>query len=127
MARCETCGHDPDDDDALRALAVAKGAELEAMQTLVGLMQQSEDDRVRAGAADRVLKYAGVREPEPVAVTSPERLIEAMTPEELTIFVETKEWPDRFKPQLARLALHLLGPPARHPARKSLTGAPGSD
>ena len=85
------------------ALAIFKSQAVGAARRLVRIAKHSLDDRVKFQANLALLKLGGVREPEPMRVESPERIIDAMTAEELDAFTKDGVFPERFSDQLARL------------------------
>ena len=78
-------------------------ARAEAPQAMKRLIQQSRlerDPKVRLASNQAVLKYAGVEPARKLEVTTPDRILEQMTPEELALFAAHRKWPSRFREAL---------------------------
>jgi hypothetical protein len=76
---------------------IAKAAAPAAMRQIVKLSATCQDPRTRLHAAKSVLTYAGVEPPARIEVTTPERILDQMTAEELARFAAHKVWPERFR------------------------------
>jgi hypothetical protein len=89
-------------------LAMAKAEAVGAFRRVLGQSKLSPDEKVRFNANVLLMKLAGIREPAPAAIETPERLIDMMTAEEAEVFSTTGEFPERFADQLARLTTAVL-------------------
>lgn len=78
-------------------VTMAKAAAPGAMRQVVKLSTTSQDPRTRLHASRTVLQYAGVEPPKRIEVTTPERVLDQMTAEELARFAERRVWPERFR------------------------------
>jgi hypothetical protein len=107
---------------------VAKAAASGAMKRIVEMSARERDPRTRLQANKAVLQYAGVEPPKRLEITTPDRVIEQMTAEELEALAERRVWPSRFRevlraflPAPAQAAIDVTPPPS---ARRG-TIAPG--
>ncbi len=82
---------------ATEPITVAKAAAPSAMRQVVKLSTTSQDPRTRLQASKAVLSYAGVEPPHRIEITTPERLLDQMTAEELARFATRRIWPERFR------------------------------
>lgn len=90
-------------------LAKFKEAAPEAVDVMIATMRQKKDPKLAHAAAKDVIAASGFHAPKPPTTEeSPERLIDLMTAEEARHFADTGEFPDRFKDQLARLAVNVI-------------------
>lgn len=90
-------------------LAKFKEAAPEAVDVMIATMRNKKDPKLAHAAAKDVIAASGFHAPKPPTTEeSPERLIDLMTAEEARHFADTGEFPDRFKDQLARLAVNVL-------------------
>jgi len=97
-------------EKALRAKITRAGdyepltaARAEAPKAMARMIQQSRverDPRVRLAAHQAILKYAGVEPARKLEVTTPDRILEQMTPDELALFAAKRLWPARFRDTL---------------------------
>jgi len=78
-------------------VTMAKAAAPGAMRQVVKLSSHSQDPRTRLSASKAVLQYAGVEPPRRIEVTTPERVLDQMTADELARFAERRVWPERFR------------------------------
>lgn len=85
---------------ATEPTTMAKAAAPGAMRQVVKLSSTSQDPRTRLSASRTVLQYAGVEPPRRIEVTTPERVLDQMTAEELARFAERRVWPERFREML---------------------------
>jgi|SRR5215831_1629323 len=76
---------------------IAKTAAPDAMRRIVRQSQAERDPRTRLAANQAVLKYAGVEPPKRLEITTPDRVIEQMTADELEALAERRVWPARFR------------------------------
>jgi hypothetical protein len=76
---------------------VAKAASSGAMKRIVDMSVRERDPRTRLNANKAVLQYAGVEPPKRLEITTPDRVIEQMTAEELEALAERRVWPARFR------------------------------
>jgi hypothetical protein len=76
---------------------LAKAASSGAMKRIIDISCRERDPRTRLNANKAVLQYAGVEPPQRLEITTPDRVIEQMTAEELEALAERKVWPGRFK------------------------------
>ena len=84
--------------------AVAKANAPGAMRKIVKLSRGSDDDRVALQASKDVLSYAGYQPPKKIEISF-FSVIDKMDAEEQIHYAETGEFPDRFEPELAQLAV----------------------
>lgn len=90
-------------------LAKFKEAAPEAVDKMLETMRNRKDPKLAYQAAKDVIAASGFHAPKPPTTEeSPERLIDLMTAEEARHFADTGEFPDRFKDQLARLAVNVI-------------------
>jgi hypothetical protein len=107
---------------ATEPVTLAKAAAPTAMRQVVKLSTTSQDPRTRLQASKAVLSYAGVEPPHRIEVTTPERILDQMTAEELARFAERRIWPERFRDVLRAF---LPAPPApAAPAAIDVTPTP---
>lgn len=99
---------------AAEPVTMAKAAAPGAMRQVVKLSSTSQDPRTRLSASRTVLQYAGVEPPKRIEVTTPERVLDQMTADELARFAERRVWPERFR-ELLRAFLPAPGQPHPHP------------
>lgn len=78
-------------------VVLAKSAAHGAMARLIKQSENERDPRVRLAANQAVLKYAGIEPPKRLEITTPDRVIEQMTAEELEDLAERRVWPARFR------------------------------
>lgn len=71
-----------------------------AMRRLVAQAKQERDPKVRLAANQAILRYAGVEPAKKVEFTTPDRVLEQMTPQELAAFAASRIWPERFRSAL---------------------------
>jgi len=76
---------------------IAKAAAPTSMRQIVKLSHTSQDPRTRLQASKAILTYAGVEPPTRIEVTTPERVLDQMTAEELARFAAHRIWPERFR------------------------------
>jgi hypothetical protein len=76
---------------------VAKAAAPGAMKRIVDQGIRERDPRTRLQANKAILQYAGVEPPKRLEITTPDRVIEQMTAEELEALAERRVWPARFR------------------------------
>lgn len=76
---------------------IAKAAAPDAMRRIVRQSATERDPRTRLAANVRVLQFAGVEPPRKLEITTPDRVLEQMTPLELEQLAEHRLWPARFK------------------------------
>jgi hypothetical protein len=76
---------------------VAKAAASGAMKRIVDQGIRERDPRTRLQANKAILQYAGVEPPKRLEITTPDRVIEQMTAEELEALAERRVWPARFR------------------------------
>jgi len=96
---------------AAEPVTMAKAAAPGAMKQVVRLSNTSQDPRTRLAASKSILQYAGVEPPRRVEITTPERVLDQMTADELARFAERRVWPERFR-ELLRAFLPAPGAPA---------------
>ena len=80
-----------------------QAARAEAPKAMARMIQQSRterDPRVRLQAHQAVLKYAGVEPARKLEITTPDKILDQMTPDELALFAAKRLWPARFKEAL---------------------------
>src|SRR5262244_2053242 len=82
---------------AAEPVTMAKAAAPGAMRQVVKLSSHCQDPRTRLNASKTVLQYAGVEPPHRIEVTTPERVLDQMTAEELARFAAHRIWPERFR------------------------------
>jgi hypothetical protein len=78
-------------------------ARTEAPAAMKRVIQQSRlerDPKVRLAANKEVLRFAGVEPARRVEVTTPDKVLDQMTPEELALFAAHRKWPSRFREAL---------------------------
>jgi len=78
----------------------AKAAAPDAMARIIRLSQIAKDSKVRLAASKEILRYAGVEPPRKLEITTPDKLLDQMTPLELARLADHKIWPTRFKDAL---------------------------
>jgi len=78
-------------------LTIAKANAPKAMQRIVQQSERERDPRTRLAANQTVLKYAGIEPPRKVEITTPDRVIDQMTAQELEDLATRRLWPARFK------------------------------
>jgi hypothetical protein len=105
---------------ATEPAVLAKAAAPSAMRSVVKLSATCPDYRTKLQASKAVLSYAGVEPPTRIEVTTPERILDQMTAEELARFAERRVWPERFR-DLLRAFLPAPSPP---PAAIDVTPSP---
>jgi hypothetical protein len=76
---------------------IAKAAAPDAMRRIVRQSQIERDPRTRLAANKTVLQFAGVEPPKKLEITTPDRVLEQMTAQELEQLAENRLWPARFK------------------------------
>jgi hypothetical protein len=76
---------------------IAKAAAPDAMRRIVRQSASERDPRTRLAANVRVLQFAGVEPPRKLEITTPDRVLEQMTPGELEQLADHRLWPARFK------------------------------
>jgi hypothetical protein len=76
---------------------VAKAAAPDAMRRIVAQSERERDPRTRLAANKTVLQFAGIEPPRRLEITTPDRVIEQMTPAELEDLAERRVWPSRFR------------------------------
>lgn len=91
-------------------VTLAKAAAPGSMRQIVKLSSTCHDPRTRLQASKAVLSYAGVEPPTRIEITTPERILDQMTAEELARFAERRIWPERFR-DLLRAFLPAPEPP----------------
>jgi len=89
----------------------AKAAAPDAMARIIRLSQIAKDSKVRLAASKEILRYAGVEPPRKLEITTPDKLLDQMTPQELARLADHKIWPTRFKDALR----YYLPSPAAEP------------
>jgi hypothetical protein len=103
----------------------AKAAAPGAMKRIIDISVRERDPRTRLQANKTVLQYAGVEPPHRVEITTPDRVIEQMTPAELEALADHRVWPARFRDVLRAF---LPAPPAIDVTPPPVAAAPaGSD
>ena len=78
-------------------IVLARDAAPAAMRRLIKQSENERDPRVRLAANQAVLKYAGIEPPKRLEITTPDRVIEQMTAQELEDLAERRVWPARFR------------------------------
>jgi len=78
----------------------AKAAAPDAMARIIRLSQIAKDSKVRLAASKEILRYAGVEPPRKLEITTPDKLLDQMTPQELARLADHKIWPTRFRDAL---------------------------
>jgi hypothetical protein len=71
-----------------------------AMRRIVAQSKTAMDPRVYLAANKEVLRMAGCEPPKKIEITTPDKVLDQMTPAELEHFASTREWPTRFQDQL---------------------------
>jgi hypothetical protein len=107
-------------------VTLAKAAAPSAMRQVVKLAHTSQDPRTRLHASKAVLSYAGVEPPRRIEITTPERVLDQMTAEELARFAERRIWPERFRDLLRAFlpAPKDVTPPALETTARPVPPAP---
>jgi hypothetical protein len=95
---------------AAEPTTMAKAAAPGAMRQVVKLSSTCQDPRTRLQASKTVLTYAGIEPPRRIEVTTPERILDQMTADELARFAAHRIWPERFR-ELLRAFLPAPGQP----------------
>jgi hypothetical protein len=70
------------------------------MKRLIHQSRTEHDGKVRLAANQAVLKFAGVEPARKVEATTPDKVLDQMTPEELALFAAHRKWPSRFREAL---------------------------
>jgi hypothetical protein len=70
------------------------------MARIIRLSQVAKDSKVRLAASKEILRYAGVEPPRKLEITTPDKLLDQMTPTELARLADHKIWPTRFRDAL---------------------------
>jgi hypothetical protein len=83
-------------------VSVAKASATAAMQRIIQQSKTVQDPRVFLAANKEVLRMAGCEPPKRIEITTPDKVLDQMTPAELEHFAATREWPTRFQDQLAQ-------------------------
>lgn len=78
-------------------LTIAKANAPKAMQRIVQQSERERDPRTRLAANQTVLKYAGIEPPRRLEITTPDRVIDQMTAQELEDLATRRLWPARFR------------------------------
>lgn len=81
-------------------VTAAKAEAPQAMKRLIRQSRTEHDGKVRLAANQAVLKFAGVEPARRLEVTTPDKVLEQMTPEELALFAAHRKWPSRFREAL---------------------------
>jgi len=81
-------------------LTAARAEAPAAMKRIIQQGRLERDPKVRLAANQHVLKMAGVEPARRVEVTTPDRILDQMTPEELALFAAHRKWPSRFREAL---------------------------
>lgn len=76
---------------------IAKAAAPAAMRRIIEQSERERDPRTRLAANKTVLQFAGTEPPKRLEITTPDRVIEQMTPAELEDLAERRVWPARFR------------------------------
>jgi hypothetical protein len=76
---------------------IAKAAAPSAMRRIIAQSERERDPRTRLAANKTVLQYAGTEPPKRLEITTPDRVIEQMTAQELEDLAERRVWPARFR------------------------------
>lgn len=94
---------------------IAKAAAPAAMRRIIEQSERERDPRTRLAANKTVLQFAGTEPPKRLEITTPDRVIEQMTPAELEDLAERRVWPSRFREVLRAFlpAPAIRQPPAR--------------
>src|SRR5262245_51757751 len=81
-------------------VTAAKAEAPQAMRRIIHQSRTERDPKVKLAANERVLKFAGVEPARKLEVTTPDQVLDQMTPEELALFAAHRKWPSRFKEAL---------------------------
>jgi hypothetical protein len=81
-------------------ITAARAEAPQAMKRLISQSRTERDPKVRLAANQAVLKYGGVEPARKVEITTPDKILEQMTPEELALFAAHRQWPGRFRAAL---------------------------
>jgi hypothetical protein len=81
-------------------VTVARASASGAMRRIVAQSKTAIDPRVYLAANKEVLRMAGCEPPKRIEITTPDKVLDQMTPAELEHFAATREWPTRFKEDL---------------------------
>jgi hypothetical protein len=81
-------------------ITAARAEAPQAMKRLISQSRLERDPKVRLAANLGVLKFAGVEPARKLEVTTPDKVLEQMTPEELALFAAHRQWPGRFRAAL---------------------------
>ena len=78
-------------------ITAAKAEAPAAMRRMIAQSRAERDPKVKLAAHQAVLKFAGVEPARRIELTTPDKILDQMTPEELALFAAKKLWPARFK------------------------------
>jgi len=81
-------------------ITVAKAHASNAMKRIIAQSKTAMDPRVYLAANKEVLRMAGCEPPKRIEITTPDKVLDQMTPSELEHFAATREWPMRFQEDL---------------------------
>ena len=81
-------------------ITAARAESPQAMRRLIAQSRTERDPKVRLAANQAVLKYGGVEPARRIEVTTPDKILDQMTPQELALFAMHKQWPGRFREAL---------------------------
>jgi hypothetical protein len=81
-------------------VTAARAEAPQAMKRLIHQSRLERDPKVRLAANQAVLKYGGVEPARKVEITTPDKILEQMTPAELALFAAHRQWPGRFREAL---------------------------
>ena len=95
-------------DGEFGTMTMAKNEAPQAMARIIEISRTEANARIRLDANVKVLEYAGLQPPKPVAEERPERLIDQMSAQEAEHFITTGEFPERMRAQLARVTVASL-------------------
>lgn len=81
-------------------ITVARAHASNAMKRIIAQSKTAMDPRVYLAANKEVLRMAGCEPPKRIEITTPDKVLDQMTPTELEHFAATREWPVRFQDEL---------------------------